>query len=94
MSFHLKDPAAVLDYSIDWGAQYLAEGELLATSEWSVEPVEPGGVSVAASSFEPWTATVSAQGGIAGHVYRLANRITTLAGRTDERSLTLRVEAR
>ena len=30
MSFHLKDPGATLDYSIDWGSQYLAEFELLA----------------------------------------------------------------
>jgi hypothetical protein len=94
MSFHLKDPAAVLDYSIDWGAQYLAEFEQLATSDWSVSPDEPGGLSVAASSFEPMISTVSVQGGIAGHVYRLANRISTIEGRVDERSMTIRVEDR
>jgi hypothetical protein len=27
MSFLLKDPEAVLDYAIDWGAQYLGEGD-------------------------------------------------------------------
>lgn len=94
MTFHLKDPAAVLDYSIDWGAQYLGEFELLASSEWSVRPDEPGGLAIAGSSFEPLISTVSAQGGIAGHVYRLVNTISTLEGRVDQRSVTIRVENR
>ena len=94
MSLLLKDPGAVLDYSIDWGAQYLGEGELLATSDWSVAPDEPGGVAIASSQFEPLTATVTAAGGIAGHIYRLANRITTAEGRVDERSIVVRVENR
>ena len=34
MSLLLKDPDAILDYSIDWGAEYLG-GDLLAESEWS-----------------------------------------------------------
>jgi hypothetical protein len=94
MSIHLKDPGATLDYSIDWGAQYLAEFEALATSDWSVVPDEPGGVTVAGSSFEPSTSTVSAAGGIAGHIYRVVNRISTVEGRVDERSITIRVEDR
>ena len=94
MSFHLTDPAAVLDYSIDWGAQYLAEFELLATSDWSLAPVEPGGLGVAGSSFEPRISTVTVQGGIAGHIYRIVNRISTVEGRVDERSITIRVEDR
>ena len=27
MSYVLKDPGAVLDYLIDWGAEYLGTGE-------------------------------------------------------------------
>ena len=94
MSFHLKDPGATLDYSIDWGSQYLAEFELLASSDWTVIPDEPGGITVVGSSFDPLISTVSAQGGIAGHIYRLVNRISTLEGRVDERSVTIRVEDR
>jgi hypothetical protein len=94
MSYLLKDPEAVLDYTIDWGADYLADGELLAASEWSAAPDEVGGLTVAASDFGPSTSTAKAAGGIAGHVYRLVNRITTGAGRVDERSIVLRVEAR
>lgn len=94
MSFLLKDPAAVLDYSIDWRAEYLAADELLAASEWSVVPEEPGGVSVAGSDFDISTSSATVGGGIAGHIYKLLNRITTDRGRVDERSIVLRVESR
>lgn len=94
MSFVLKDPAAVLDYSFDWGAEYLMTGELLATSEWSVTPDEPGGVLVVGSDFTPTISLVKAAGGSAGKVYRLVNRIATDAGRIDERSTIIRVENR
>ena len=94
MTLLLKDPAAVLDYAIDWGTEYLGEGDLLAQSDWSVEPVEAGGVSVAGSSFSDRLSTVQAGGGIAGRIYRVTNRVVTQSGRTDERSIVLRVEKR
>jgi hypothetical protein len=94
MSFLLKDPDAVLDYSIDWGADYLAAGELLAASGWSVVPDEAGGVTVAGSDFDASTSMVKAAGGVSGHVYSLVNRITTAAGRIDDRSIVVRVESR
>jgi hypothetical protein len=89
----LKDPDAVLDYSVDWGAEYLA-GDLLAESSWSVEPDEPGGVTIAASNFDATTSVVKAGGGTPGNVYRLVNEVVTASGRTDSRSIVLRVEKR
>ena len=94
MSFLLKDPDAVLDYRIDWGADYLAEGELLAASEWSVAPDEAGGITIGGSDFDASTSTAKAAGGVAGHLYNLVNRITTAAGRIDDRSILIRVECR
>lgn len=94
MSLLMKDPVAVLDYSIDWGAEYLGDGELLAASEWSVLPDESGGVVVVGSDFDASTSSVTAAGGIAGRLYRLMNVISTDSGRTDERSIVLRVEDR
>ena len=93
MSLLLKDPDAVLDYSIDWGAEYLG-GDLLAESEWSATPDEPGGVAIVGSQFDATTASVKASGGVPGRVYRLVNQVVTAAGRTDSRSIVLRVEAR
>lgn len=94
MSFLLKDPDAVLDYAVDWGAEYLGEGELLAASTWSVLPDEAGGIAVIGSAFDASTSTVKAGGGVAGRLYRLINLVTTGSGRVDERSIVIRVENR
>ena len=56
MTLLLKDPEATLDYSVDWGAEYLS-GDALAQSDWTVSPVEPGGVTVASSWFDLLVAT-------------------------------------
>jgi len=94
MTLLLKDPEAVLDYAIDWGADYLGLDDVLTTSSWSVEPDEAGGVVVVDSSFDDKLSTVQAGGGISGRLYRLANRVVTQLGRADERSIVLRVEQR
>ena len=93
MTYLLKDPSAALDYSVDWGAEYLS-GDALAASSWSVEPDEPGGVSVLSSGFDLLASVVTVRGGEAGRIYRLTNRITTATGIEDRRSIMLRVEKR
>jgi hypothetical protein len=93
MTLLLKDPEAVLDYMIDWGAEYLGDDQL-AQSEWSVSPDEDAGVAVADSYFDATSATVKASGGRAGGIYRLINRVVTQSGRIDDRSIVLRVEKR
>lgn len=93
MTYLLKDPEAVLDYSVDWGAEYL-DGDLLAESAWAVVPQEPGGLTIEASDFDATTTTVSAGGGIAGRLYRLVNGVVLQSGRVDSRSIVLRLEAR
>lgn len=93
MTYLLKDPAAVLDYAVDWGAEYLS-GDTIAQSDWSVAPDEPGGLSIVGSDFDMSTSTVKAAGGVAGRLYRLSNHVVLLSGRVDNRSVTLRVEAR
>ena len=93
MTFLLKDPQALLDYSVDWGAEYLS-GDVLAESSWSVSPVEDGGVAVAGSRFDLLVATVEVSGGVAGKIYRVTNHVVTASGRADSRSVMLRVEKR
>jgi hypothetical protein len=93
MTFLLKDPAAVLDYSIDWGAEYLS-GDALADSIWSVSPEEPGGATIAGSQFDLLAATVQVAGGISGKIYSVTNHVTTTSGREDSRSIIMRVEKR
>ena len=93
MTLLLKDPNAVLDYSIDWGSEYLGE-DLIAESEWSVIPNESDGVFVIGSDFDATITTVSAAGGNAGQIYKLVNHIVLESGRIDDRSIVLRVEKR
>jgi hypothetical protein len=93
MTLLLKDPDAVLDYSVDWGAEYLLD-DLIAESQWTVDPVEDGGVTVAGSDFDASTAVVKAAGGLPGRLYRLVNQVVLLSGRVDSRSVVLRVEKR
>lgn len=93
MTLLLKDPQAVLDYSIDWGAEYL-DGDLLQASAWTVSPAEGGGVTVAGEDFSATVSTIKAAGGTAGRLYRLTNEVTLASGRNDSRSIVLRVEKR
>jgi hypothetical protein len=94
MTLLLKDPAAVLDYAIDWGAEYLDEDDILVASDWSVTPDETDGVAIVSSTFGDRRSTVQAGGGVSGRLYRLVNRVTSQLGRVDERSIVLRVELR
>lgn len=93
MTLLLKDPSAALDYAVDWGKQYLNE-DAIAQSDWSVDPVEEGGITIIGSQFDATVATVNAGGGRSGRLYRLTNRIVLESGLTDSRSIQLRVETR
>lgn len=93
MTFLLKHPDATLDYAVDWGADYLS-GEALATSDWTIEPDEPGGISLTGNIFDLLVATATVSGGTTGRIYRLTNHVTTTDGRDDSRSIMLRVEKR
>ena len=91
MSFYLKDPGAVLDYSINWGAGYLQGGETLSSSIWTISPND---MTQNSASNTTTIASVTVTGGVGGQLYQLTNRVTTSQGRTDERSITVRVEHR
>ena len=93
MTLMLKDPKAVLDYAVDWGAEYLS-GDVLTESSWTVSPAQAGGVSIASNRFDLMVSTVQVSGGIAGRIYRLTNHVVTAEGREDSRSILLRVEKR
>lgn len=86
---HKKDPDAVLDWVWDWN-EWLDEGETIATSTYIVSV----GITVDSDSNTTKTATVWLSGGTAGQVYSVTNRIVTTAGRTDDRSITIRVTER
>lgn len=91
MSVLIKDPDATLDYGVDW-SDYLDAGETLSMSSWSAAPA--GDLTLSGEASGASSASVLVAGGMKGRIYRLVNRVTTSAGRTDERSITIRVEHR
>ena len=90
MAIFLKDPAAVVDYAIDWAGGYL-DGRTIAASQWHIEPA---GVAIAGTVIEPQRTVATLAGGIAGNVHRITNSVTLSDGRSDERTLVVRVENR
>ena len=93
MGIFLKDPAARLDYAVDWSSSYL-NGATITASDWHVDPAEASGIAVSATLTAPARTGATLDGGISGHVYRIANQITLNDGRRDERTLSVRVETR
>lgn len=93
MGFYLKDPGARIDYTVDWAAGYLA-GDTIATSTWTVAPEELDGIAVAETAQAAGRAAATLTGGIAGHVYRVTNRVVLTSGRSEERTLAIRVDER
>ena len=78
-----KDPAADLDYSFDWTAWL--NGDTIVTSTWTLQT--GSGMTSHATSISGGDHTITwLSGGTIGGPYRVTNRITTTAGRIDDRS--------
>ena len=84
-----KDPAAVLDWHVDWSS-WLSGGETVTASAFEVSAAL---VKVSESSTST-TATVWLAGGAAGRVYDVVNTVSTSQGRTDRRRFTVKVTDR
>ena len=93
----LKDPSAVLDYAYDW-TEWLANGETIAvdseTGEKLITITADTGITVDSSTEDDGKVTVWLSGGTAGINYKVACLITTSAGRTDERTIWIKVVER
>lgn len=96
MASYLHDPEAILDYTVDW-SDWLG-ADTISTVTWTLPTIPEGGVGIVkesqASTATSATIWISAQAGTAGSSYVVECKITTAAGRTDERSFTLRVVER
>jgi len=87
-----KDPNATLDYTIDWADWLTDMSDTIATATWV--PQTGSGITVANSTNTTLTATAWLSGGNVvpgGKEYRVRCRITTTGGRTDDRSIFLKV---
>ena len=80
-----KDPDAILDYQINW-ATWLST-DTIATSTWTVAT----GITKVTDTKTTTATTIWLSGGTADTDYRLVNKITTANGRTEERSIWIKV---
>lgn len=80
-----KDPDAVLDYKMDWSAPLAESEDTIASSQWIADT----GITIDSQGNDSTTATVWLSGGTAGQEYAVTNRITTSAGRVDDRTILL-----
>lgn len=65
----------------DW----VVTGDAITDSVWTV----PVPLTVPAQSFTATSTTITVNGGTAGKIYKLVNRVTTNNGLVDERTLQL-----
>lgn len=86
---YTKDPDAVLDWVFDW-TPWLGASETISTSTFILTP----GITKNSDTKTASTTTIWLSGGSAGKPYRITNRIVTNQGRTDDRSITIRVTDR
>lgn len=81
----IKDPDAVLDYTINWAAWL--DGDTISTSTWTVAD----GITIDSEAETTTTTTVWFSGGTVGQDYNATNHIVTVAGREDDRTICIRV---
>jgi hypothetical protein len=85
MTTYTKATPGVLDYGIDYSAWLGVD--TIATSAWEV----PTGIIADSDSNDTTTTTITLSGGTAKRSYEIINTITTAAGWTDRRCITIAV---
>jgi hypothetical protein len=90
----VKDSDGVLDFEFNWvdhpDGPWLSASELITSHTITASP----GITVDSSTDDGEKVTVWLSGGTAGVPYTVACKITTNQGRTDERTMTIRVQNR
>ena len=86
---YTKDPSAVLDWAFDW-TDWLAAAETITDHTITADT----GITVDSSTEDTGIVTVWLSGGTAGENYKVACLVETSAGRTDERTIWIKVANR
>lgn len=84
-----KDPQAVLDWAFEW-SNWLAASETISSATVTVD----AGLTKDTQSNTSTKVTVWLSGGTLGTTYKVVCRITTNQGRTDERTIGIRLTDR
>jgi hypothetical protein len=89
-TFDPKDPDEKSDYQFDWASKFLATGETISATTWTLT----SGITKQSDTKTTGTTTIWLTGGTDGSDYDIANKITTSAGRIFERTATIPVRSR
>lgn len=87
MTTYPKDPNATLDYTFDWAAWLTPVADTIAAVVWVITP----GLVKVSSSFTAANATIFVSGGVLNGSEKITCRITTAGGRTDDRTIALKI---
>ena len=83
---YTKDPSAILDWAFDW-TDWLAAAETITDHTITADT----GITVGSSTEDTGIVTVWLSDGTAGENYKVACLVETSAGRTDERTIWIKV---
>lgn len=83
---YVKDPNAVLDFTVNW-ASYLG-ADTITSDSWIV----PTGITVVTETNTTTASTIWLSGGTISEKYGLTNRVVTAGGRVDDRTIYIRVK--
>lgn len=86
MKVFIKDPDAVLDYTIDW-SDWLGT-DTISTSTWTLDT----GITEDSSANTTTTTTIVVSGGSVKTSYKAVNHIVTAAGLEDDRTIIIKIE--
>lgn len=90
-SYFVKDPAATLDYVVNWGDNWLGSDTILTGTFTLPSNMTHPQLVKTNTTFTADLATVWLSSGTVGIAYDVISRIITAGGRTDERTITIAV---
>lgn len=92
LNWAAKDPRDILDYQVDIGPALAGDpGDAIATVDIAVIPGNPGDVTVDSTVADGTRVVLWVSGGQAGVVYTVTVQVSTVNGRTVQRSILLPV---
>lgn len=92
--YYVKNPASMLDVTVDWSQQYLHPDEVVTSDlGWAVRPdmTASGGLAVLSNTSTATTTTARLAAGHPDDAYLVTSAIQTDQGREIRRSVTVRV---
>ena len=92
LNWPTKDPVDVLDYQLDISPALVGnDGDTIATLDVTIEPANPGDITLNNATADGTVAILWLSGGQAGTIYIVNIMITTVNGRTINRTILLPV---